>query len=248
MTGIPALMGSLKKNQSVVEELATSTQKELTIILNEIDRLLQLSAHLQEMWENKKATEEELNRELSSLEGELTAESREKTKLESVDSTQTKVIEEARAERERLQQEVSIAKKTLEDLEDQVRNIERTSRNNSSVITDLEAKLVAGDDQFTEKIQQLEEESSEAIMEAELLEAKFKALRYLLRENIITMPEAKVAAELKGKESTTIDHLQKTTFIGRFKVKEILIKMDEQKIVQFDKGSGEVKVLSAIDL
>jgi len=112
----------------------------------------------------------------------------------------------------------------------------------------VEEKLNRVDEKHTHQLDDLEAKATEAIDEAELMEAKYKALRYLVQEKIITSPESKVALELKGKETTTIDHLQKTTFIGRFKVREILEQMAENKIVNFDRGSGQVKVLKPIDL
>ncbi|MHA2314405.1 MAG: hypothetical protein ACXACF_03850 [Candidatus Hermodarchaeia archaeon] len=248
MKGIPSLTASLKKNQSVVEALAATTQKELTSLLNQIDRLLEFAAHLQESWEDRQATEEELSRDASSLAGELEAETREKSKLETTDSTQRQVLEEAKAEREKLQEEVTTAEKTLEELEDQLRTLDRTLREQDKALVKVEELLNRVDEKHTHQLENLETKASEALGEAELLDAKYKALRYLVQEKIITSPEAKVALELKGKETTTIDHLQKTTFIGRFKVREILEQMIEHKIVKFDRGSGQVKVLKPIDL
>jgi len=112
MTGIPSLTASLKKNHSVVDELASTTQKELASILNQIDQLLELTAHLQESIEDRQATEEELTREASQIEGELEVETREKTKLETTDSTQRQILEEAKVERAKLQEEVTTAEKT----------------------------------------------------------------------------------------------------------------------------------------
>lgn len=248
MTGISSLTASLKKNQSVVEELAATTQKELASLLNQINWLLELAAHLQESWEDRQATEEELSRDASSLAGELEAETREKSKLETTDSTQRQVLAEAKAEREKLQEQVTTAEKTLEDLEDQLRTLDRTIREQDIALEKVEEQLNTVDEKHTQQLEDLESKASEAVDEAELLEAKYKALRYLVQEKIITSPEAKVALELKGKETATIDHLQKTTFIGRFKVREILEQMAEHKIIKFDRGSGQVKVLKSIDL
>lgn len=248
MTGIPSLIGSLKKNQAVVEELISTTQNELSVILNQVDQFLQIAARLQETIEEKQATEQEMTQEATSLEGELTAESQESSKLESTSTAQQKVIVEAKAERGKLQQQIAEAKKKLEALEDEIRTLDRSLQQNDRKLAEVETKLNTVDDKFAETLQELEAKAAEATNEADLQEAKYKALRYLLRENIITMPEAKVAAELKGKDSTTLDHLQKTTFIGRFKVREIITQMADQKIVKFDKGSGQVKVLKPIDL
>ncbi len=248
MTGIPSAVGSLKKNRSVVEELASLMQKEMAIILNEINRLLEWLAELQQAWEEKQTMERELIQNVSLLEGELSTENREKSKLESTSIAQQKVLVEAKAEQERLQKEVIMTQKNLENLEDQVRSLERTIREKKKTLQDIEEKFNSVDDKFAETLQEYETKALEATNEAELQGAKYKAIRYLLREKIITMPEAKVAMELQGKETTTLDHLQKTTFIGRIKVKEILEKMAEEKIIKFDKSTGEVKILKPIDL
>ena len=247
MTGIPALIGSLKKNQSVIEELAATTQKELALILSETEQLLQLAEQIQEKWETQQAREEELNREAAALDGELAAESREKGKLESTNADQSQALANIKVEHEKLEQLVNAEEKRLEELEDEVRTLERSLREKDVGLGENDAKLKAVDEQYLDKIEELKEKAKQAEEEASLLEAKYKALRYLLKENIITMPEAKVAMELKGRDSTTIDHLAKTTFIGRIKVKDILGQLAKRGIVEFD-NSGQVQVLKTIDL
>jgi chromosome segregation ATPase len=248
MTGIPSLIGSLKKTQAVVEELATSTQRELSATLNQITQLLELVDQLQEEWEERQATEEELTDEASSLEGELSAESEEQSRLESTDTTQQKELVEVKAEKETLQRKLASTEGKLEELEDGIRSIERSLKEVGKNMVKVDEKLGSSDEEFTEQLQTLKVHVSEAQSEAELQVAKYKALRYLIHEGIISMPEAKVAVELKGKETTTLDHLQKTTFIGRFKVRDIIEQMAERKIVKFDKETEQVKVLKPIDL
>ena len=247
MTGIPALIGSLKKNQSVIEELAATTQKELAIILSETEQLLQLAGQIQEKWESQQVREEELNRDAATLDGELAAESREKGKLESTNAAQSQTLVDTKAECEKLEQQVTAEEKQLEALEIEVRTIERSLREKDENLGENDAKLKAIDEQYLDKIEELKEKAKQAEEEVGILEAKYKALRYLLKENIITMPEAKVAMELKGRDTTTIDHLAKTTFIGRIKVKDILEQLAKRGIIEFD-NSGQVRVLKPIDL
>jgi chromosome segregation ATPase len=248
MTGISSLIGSLQKNQAVVEELMATTQRELTAILAQINKLQEKATQLQEDWEQRHATEEELTREVSSLEGELSAESEERGKLESTSATQQKGIIEAKADREKIQRELAEVENRLETAEDEIRNLGRALRDVEKNFVSVDEKLSSSDERFTDQLQTLASQVTEAREEAELQDAKYKALRYLLQKGIISMPEAKVAAELQGKDTTTLDHLQKTTFIGRFKVREIIQQMAERKIVRFDKGSSQVKVLKTIDL
>jgi len=248
MTGLSSLIGSLQKNQAVVEELATTTQRELSAILTQINQLQQLATNLQETWKERQVTEEELTREASALEGELSAESEEKGKLESSSLAQQKVIVEAKAEREKLQKALAVTEEKLESLEDDIRNTDRALREAEKNLNQVEEKLNSSDEKFTDQLQTLDTQVIEARNEADLQDAKYKALRYLLQQGIISMPEAKVVMELKGKDITTIDHLQKTTFIGRFKVREIVEQLAERKIVRFDKETDQVKVTKPIDL
>ncbi|MFX1577281.1 MAG: hypothetical protein ACFFCF_08900 [Promethearchaeota archaeon] len=248
MTGISSLIGSLQKNRAVIEELAVSTQRELSAILTQITQLQETVVHLQDTWEERQVTEEEMTRESSALEGELSAESRERGKLESTSVAQQKVLGEAKVEREKLQKELAATETKLEAMEDEIRNIDRTLREMTKNMEKADEQLSSSDERIAEKIQSLNKQITEVRNEAELQDAQYKALRYLLEQGVITMPEAKVAIELKGKETTTLDHLQKTTFIGRFKVREIIQQMVERKIVNLDKGTGQVKVLKPIDL
>jgi chromosome segregation ATPase len=248
MTGISSLIGSLQKNQAVVEELMATTQRELTAILTQINKLQEKAAQLQKDWEERHASEEELTREVSSLEGELSAESEERGKLESTSASQQKVIIKAKAEREKIQRELAEVENRLETAEDEIRNINRALRDVEKNTVNVDEKLSSSDEKLADQLQTLASQVTEARENAELQEAKYKALRYLLQKGIISMPEAKVATELQGKDATTLDHLQKTTFIGRFKVREIIQQMAERKIVRFEKGTGQVKVLKTIDL
>ncbi len=248
MTGISLIMDSLKKNQAVVEELTATTKREITEIQTQIDQLLKLVTLLQDEWDERKAIEEELTRETAALEGELSAESQEHGKLESTSATQKQAIMEAKTEREQLQRELADIERKLEGFEDDIRNAERALREAEKNMNKVNEKLSSVDDKFSEQLQSIDAQVAEARNEAELQGARYKALRYLLLEGIVSMPEAKVAAELKDKDTTTLDHLQKTTFIGRFKVREIILQMAERKIVHFDKETEQVKVLKQIDL
>jgi chromosome segregation ATPase len=248
MTGISSIMETLKKNQAVVEELAATTKREISEIQTQIEQLIKRVTLLQDEWDEREATEEELTREAASLEGELSAESQEQGKLESTSSTQQQAIVDAKKEREQLQMELAEIERRLEGLEDDIRTADRGLRNAEKEMGKVDEKLASVDDKISEQLQDIDAQVAEARREAELQEARYKALRYLLKEGIVTMPEAKVAAELKDKDTTTLDHLQKTTFIGRFKVREIIQQMAERKIVRFDKNTEQVKVRKQIDL
>ncbi len=248
MPGISSLIGSLKKNLSVVDELQISTQRELSVILTQIKQLQQLANRLQEIWDERNAMEEELTREASALEGELSVESQERVKLESTSAAQQKVIVQAKAEREKLQRELAEIERKLESSEDEIRNTDRALRNLEKNMTSVDEKLSSSDEKLANQLQTLDIQVTEARNEAELQNAKYKALRYLLQQGIITMPEAKVAVELKGKDTTTLDHIQKTTFIGLFRVREIIEQLAERKIVKLEKETEQVKVLKPIDL
>jgi len=248
MTGISSIMDSLKKNQAVVEELTAITKREIMEIQTQIDQLLKLVTLLQDEWDERKAIEEELIRETAALEGELSAESQEQGKLESTSAAQKQAIMEAKTEREQLQRELADIERKLEGFEDDIRNADRALRDTEKNMNKVNEKLSSVDDKFSEQLQSIAAQVTEARNVAELQGARYKALRYLLLEGIVSMPEAKVAAELKDKDTTTLDHLQKTTFIGRFKVREIILQMAERKIVHFDKETEQVKVLKQIDL
>ena len=138
MTGISSLIGSLQKNQAVVEELLATTQRELTAILTQIGQLQEQARQLQANWDERHATEEELTREASSLEGELSAESEERGKLESTNAAQKQTIIEAKTEREKIQRELAQVEQRLETAEDEIRNIDRGFRDVEKNMTNVD--------------------------------------------------------------------------------------------------------------
>jgi chromosome segregation ATPase len=248
VSGIASFIESLKKNRIVLEEHLQATTTEIASLQAQIDTLLQHAAYVQENWNDKQATEEALDREIATLEGELAGEKRVKTRLETSLEEQEQKAKESKEKRISLETTIPTKEKTLEEIEDALRSKATELRNIESEIAKQQVKLDNLDSEQTEKFTKLSEEITEEQDKVSVLNARYKALAFLLKEQIISSPEAKVIAELKGKESTSVDFLTKTTFIGRFRVVEILDKMAKREIISFDRKTGQVNVIKPIHL
>jgi len=80
------------------------------------------------------------------------------------------------------------------------------------------------------------------------LAAEYQALRFLLREKMVSMPEVKVLESLRGRETATLEHIQKSTFLNRYRVEETVEQLAKRGVVSLDRDTGQVRVLKPIDI
>ncbi len=248
VSGIPSFIESLKKNRIVLEEHLQATTTEIASLQVQIDTLLQHAAYIQENWNDKKATEEALDREISTLEGELAGEKRVKTRLEASFEEQQQKAKELKEKRLSLETAILTTEKKVGELEEELQSKETEIRTLEAALAKNQVKFDNLDSEQEEKFIKLADEIAEEQEKVNVFNARYKALAFLLKEQIISSPEAKVITELKGKESTTVDFLTKTTFIGRFRVVEILEKLAKREIIMFDRKTGQVKMIKPIHL
>ncbi len=248
MLEIESLIGSLKKNRVTIEEISSTTLKEMKILLTDNDRLLEFMVNLQEQWTEKQSTQEALDQEIDVLDGEIAGTEQEKNSLETTSKEQETTAKQTKDHLTELEKTLEEAEKKLEHLQDELRTTE-------SAIKDSEVSSSQSQDQL-EKMSQEQETAIDKIRveigtfegQAAALESKYKALRFLLKEELISMPEAKVAEHLKGLETTTLDHLQKATLLTRLSVIEVLEQLAKRQVIEFKRDTEKVKVLKPIDL
>ena len=248
MSAIASLVSSLKKNRTIVNEVASLAVKETASILTEIDTLLDQATHLQQTVAEKRAAQEALDSELADLEGQLAGEQHEKSHMESTLATQKVEATKAKVQHGKLEKALHDAEADLELTKEKLTKTEGAIRDGEGTARQRDGQLKGLVQEQEKALAKLATESATAGDQSKRLQAKYQALRYLVQQQIVTSPEVKVALELKNKEATNLGHLQNATFLSRLRVVEVLEKLAKRGVLRFNQNTGEVALLRPIDL
>jgi chromosome segregation ATPase len=242
------LIASLKKNRTIVSEVASLAVRETASLAAEIDTLLEQVTQLQQAAAEKHATEEALDEQIADLEGQLAAEQQEKRHMDSTWAAQNAEATKGKAQHQQLEKALREAGTDLEQTKEKLVKTEVAIRDTEATARQRDTQLKALLQEQEKALAKLAAESASAGDQAKGLQAKYQALRFLIQQQIVTSPEVKVALELKNKETATVGHLQNATFLNRLRVIEVLEKLAKRGVVRFGKDTGEVTVLRSIDL
>lgn len=231
-----------------MSEVASLAVKETSSIATEIDTLLEQATHLQETVAEKQAVEETLDSEIADLEGQLAGEQREKSHMEATWASQKVDAAKVKMQHQKLEKALRDAETELELTKEKSSKMEGAIRDGDGAVRQRDTQLKGLVQEQEKVLAKLAAESGTAGNQSRELQAKYQALRYLVQQQIVTSPEVKVALELKGKEATTLGHLQNATFLNRLRVVEVLEKLGKRGVVRFNPNTGEVTLLRSIDL
>jgi predicted HTH transcriptional regulator len=98
------------------------------------------------------------------------------------------------------------------------------------------------------EIMSLKKSHEEAVSKSTSMDARHKALRLLVREKVIALPELKIMEVLQGQPSTTLEHLQRMTQSRRDEIETTIKALVRRGVLQFNSTSGEVKVIRSLEV
>lgn len=229
-------------------EVASLAAKETASLTTEIDTLLEQARQLQKTAAEKQTTEEALDNEIADLEGQLDAEQQEKNHMESSWASQKVEAVKMKGQLQKLEKALHDAQVELESTREKASKTEAAIHDAEGTVKQRDAQLKSLGQEQEKALAKLAAESGTADNQSRRLQAKYQALRYLVQQQIVTSPEVKVALELKGKETTSLGHLQNATFLNRSRVVEVLEKLAKRSVLRFNQNTGEVTLLRSIDL
>jgi predicted nucleic acid-binding Zn-ribbon protein len=248
LSAITSLVSGLKKNRTIVGEATSLAVKENASIATEIDTLSEQATRLQETAAEKQATREALDHEIADLEGQLAAEQREKSHMESSLAAQKVEATKIKVQHQKLEKTFHDAEADFELTKERLAKVEGEIRSAEGTVKQQETQLRGLAEEQEKALAKLTAETGTAGDQSRSLQAKYQALRYLVKEQIVTSPAVLVTLQLKGKETTTLGHLQNATFLNRLSVVEVLEKLAKRGVLRFDSNTGEVTLLRPIDL
>lgn len=238
-------IGRVTSNLDELQQILSSKKDEVATKINEINGILttyfkqaddlnQLIAQEEEKKSNNTAELDQLNQKLQEL-------------------THNKDV---------LQSEISSKQKDIQQLLNLIMEREQISTELNMQVDSLDEKMSG----FKRKIEELDvlsqstsSETSEAIRNKEvqladlngqytMMISRSKALKYLVKKDIVVLPEVQVIRSLTTPGISTEENLKKMSGVSEEIIRNILVELAKREIISFEPHTGRFQVISEIDI
>ncbi|MCK4845446.1 MAG: hypothetical protein KAS95_07220 [Candidatus Heimdallarchaeota archaeon] len=245
---LESVQNGTERLQTELKELLqfTSSQNvELSKHLTDLKYNLTEKARKTEQLSESITTEETKKRvratELEELNTELQKLNHHKDILVSEISSQQKDIEQLSSiilEKEKSKTEISIAVDSL---------TQRTAEQKRK-IEEHEVLIDAINEDFTKDSLKKDTIYAQISNQYNSMISKSKALKFLVKKDIVILPEIKVIRSLKVPGMDSELNIRKTSGVSDQIIRNILLDLDKREIISFDPLSGKVQILDKIDI
>lgn len=245
---LESVQNGTERLQTELKELlqfTTSQNEELLKHLTDLKYNLTEKSRKAEQLSESITTEETKKRvratELEELNAELQKLNHHKDVLVSEISSQQKDIEQLSSlilEKEKSKTEISIAVDSL---------TQRTSEQKRK-IEEHEVLIDAINKDFTEDSLKKDSIYAQISNQYNSMISKSKALEFLVKKDIVILPEIKVIRSLKVPGMDSELNIRKTSGVSDQIIRNILLDLDKREIISFDPLSGKVQILDKIDI
>ncbi|MHA1223207.1 MAG: hypothetical protein ACTSSG_03685 [Candidatus Heimdallarchaeaceae archaeon] len=240
---------------------------------NNIDRVLSTLEEVQQLFSSKKNEIYSKIKDLNEDLGEFFKQAEEKNKAIALEDDKKKEnnqkleqlnqrLQELTSKRDVLQSEISSKQKDIEQLSSIILEREKIFTEVSVQVDSLERRIAelkrkneeidvlsqAAIEEHKEELRTKEIKNAELLEQYERIVSRAKALQYLIKHDIINLPEIQVIRSLKTPGVNNAENLKKTSGVSEEIIRNILIDLDKREIISFDPYSGKFQLLSEIDI
>jgi len=235
----------LSGNLNELQQILSSKNSELSTKIREFNDVI--SSFFREADEKNQlfAKEEERkrrnNEELDQLNNKLQELTSRKDILQSEISSKQRDIEQISAivlEREKINTEASLQ---VDSLNNRIANFNRK-------VEEFDVLTNALVEETKEKTRTLEIKNAELKEQYNRIVSRSKSLQYLIKKDIVTLPEIQVIRSLNTPGIDTLDNLRKTSGVSEEIIRKILQDLARREVVAFDPTTGKIRLLSRIDI
>ena len=240
---------------------------------NNVERVTTNLNELQQILSSKKG---EITTKISEINGILTtyfkqaddlnqliAQEEEKKSKNTAELNQlNQKLQELTHSKDVLQSEISSKQKDIQQLLNLIMEREQISTELNMQVDSLDEKMSG----FKRKIEELDvlsqatsSETSEAIRSKEIrladlnrqytmMISRSKALKYLVKKDIVVLPEVQVIRSLTTPGINTEENLKKMSGVSEQIIRNILVELAKREIIIFESHTGKFQVITEIDI
>ena len=246
MTAIASLITLMKKNRSQLVQLETTSTKRINRIILEFDTLLDVADRVKQEWTKRTMEEKTLAKEVVKLEREVEQLVKIRDTMQTTNATKKQDLTIANKTLRSAEMKLSESKKKLTRTEGSLRSFEESiqTRETDEKARTHELNIVQGDQE--DLMVNLDREIASFQDEHEELASKYWALRFLLREEMVATPEAKIVKALEGKGTSSMEEIQTETYLTRYRVEKAVEQLAERRLLKIDPDNGSIKIQNTI--
>ena len=246
MSEVSTLALALKKNKTTVTELKAAIERELNEAMSEIDALIRHTENLETTLKEKWQITENKEKIISDLEIEITNFEGEKAQVETQITNRKEELLGLGREKDNLQSQLEQKQIDLDGAKRKLDQLTQDTKDQQELITKLKGDLENVRSEHEKAIADLRVAYDNENMRLSQIHAQHKALRFLLQEKIIKMPELAVIESMVGKQSLTVDYLQKTTLSKASLIESVVTGLVKRGVLDYNPASGEITVKKEI--
>ncbi len=235
----------LSNNLNELQQMLSSKSDELSAKIREFNDVL--TSFFREADEKTQSFNKEEDRrrtnnaELDQLNNKLQELTVKKDILQSEIASKQRDIEQLSAlvlEREKLRTEASLQ---VDSLTERISNFNRKIEE-----TDVLANALV--EETKEQTRTLEIKNVELTNQYNRIVTRAKSLEYLIKKDIVMLPEIQVLRSLNTPGIDTLDNLRKTSGVSEEVIRKILQDLARREIVAYDPSTGRIQLLTRIDI
>jgi chromosome segregation ATPase len=243
-----SLSVSLNKEKVLLKELSALVDREGSGISLGVDSAANLVKHLEGKLRDKGKTEEERQKKIAQLEGDDAELEKRKSQFETTIAERKSTAEQLGSKLDDLQQTLTGKKNDVTTAANELVELEGSTSERRRQVEKLKQDLQAMVKKHQFEIDSLRKSHEETTSKSSLMEAQHKALRLLVREKTIALPELKIIEILESQPSSNIEHLQRMTQSRRDEIDLTIRGLVRRGVLSYDSTSGEVKVLHPLGI
>ena len=130
----------------------------------------------------------------------------------------------------------------------QVDSLNERIGNFNRKIEEFEVLTNALVEETKEQTRSLEIKNAELVDQFNRIVSRSKSLQYLIKKDIVTLPEIQVIRSLNTPGIDTLDNLRKTSGVSEEIIRKILQDLARREVVAFDPSTGKIQILARIDI
>lgn len=246
MSEVSTLALALKKNKTTLTELQAAIGRELNEAISEIDALIRHAENLENMLKEKWQMTENKEKTISDLEIEITQFEGEKAQRETQIASRKDEVLRLKREKENLQSQLEQKQIELDGTKRKLDQLIQGTEEHQDLIAKLNGELENIKNEHEKAIADLRTAYENENMRLSQIQAQHKALRFLLQEKLIKMPELAVIESMIGKQSLTVDYLQKTTLSKASLIESVVSGLAKRGVLDYDPVTGAITVKKEI--
>ncbi|MHA1722583.1 MAG: hypothetical protein ACTSXW_05835 [Candidatus Baldrarchaeia archaeon] len=248
MSSVSDLLLSLKKNKTTLTELKEAFNRNIDIINRDIDSLTERLERLKNKLVERQNTEEQKEKIVSELEAAISNLERKKAQAENELSTLKENENKLNEQLKELESELTRTQDEISMVQDSISKLTQACKEKENEIAKLEKEIENIKIEHDKAIASLRSKFEEESNRLNVLKAKYSALKFLIKKNVLEIPELKVIRVIKEQKATTISFIERSTSLKMSFIQNVVEGLAKRGVIEFNANTGEIKVLKRIEI